>query len=345
VLHFGGACLAWFAQAAYAEPLAVDPKWVQQRCMVRSISTEQFKACVQKLVEELPKLDPSKRELFGERYDPEEYVHCRLKLARNQTDCEPYILRRREWREYWPEKAVRPKWPEAPKESVYRKGMKPREYWEALCKAEAGEFVFKTADNVKSVYNVRPRGVATDYELSDRYVLEDPFTYTDVQRSHKPEEYFVQPYLGSYLAYEIRDPDATTRFLRYFRSDKPTGPPYQTGFEGRWVRVPYLVDKVLVDSVSSRHGITWRGITRPRDREYGIAGGEFLIVDLATGDILGIRRGFALSGSVPNKATGFWWMSAERCPTYSGSAPNMAFVRRVLRPIADVNAGIKPLGQ
>ncbi len=39
--------------------------------------------------------------------------------------------------------------------------------------------------------------------------------------------------------------------------------------------------------------MTWRGIRRPHDREMGIAGGELIVLDLETNEVLGVRRGYA----------------------------------------------------
>ena len=33
----------------------------------------------------------------------------------------------------------------------------------------------------------------------------------------------------------------------------------------------------------------WRGITRPHDREMGIAGGELIVLDLQTNEVLGVQ--------------------------------------------------------
>jgi hypothetical protein len=331
---------------AAAQAIDVKESWLKRDCRDKGrsdhpTSSVEFEACLRKLIEPLPPLDKNRRELFGEQYDPAKYVECRTKAGnRTNSACNVYILRRREWPEYWPDGAKRIKWPDAPKQSVYRPGMKPKEYWEALCKAEAGEFIFVVVDAVEAVYNVRPRGAATDHELADRFVMEDPFTYTDVLASGKPQDYFIQPFLGTYRVFEMHDP-ALSGFSRFLRSTTAAGPPYQTAKDGRWLRVPYVVSRTFTPSVSAKFAYTWRGIVRPRDRELGIAGGELAITNLATGEILGLRRGFALSGRVPNSATGFWWISARRCPATNGVSSNIAFIRHVLRPIPGINDNVK----
>src|SRR6185295_4722046 len=68
------------------------------------LSGAAFEACLRKKIENLPPLDRNRRELFGERYDPQQYVKCRLQpTGRNNSACDVYILRRQTWPEYWPE--------------------------------------------------------------------------------------------------------------------------------------------------------------------------------------------------------------------------------------------------
>jgi hypothetical protein len=94
-----------------------------------------FKLCMARFLEPI---DPTRREWFGELYDPKKYVDCVTKEPMD-TACDRYQLRRRPEPEYWPG-GIKPvlKLPEAPKQNVYRKGMTSREYFDALCKAEAG---------------------------------------------------------------------------------------------------------------------------------------------------------------------------------------------------------------
>ena len=65
-----------------------------------------------------------------------------------------------------------------PEDSGYKLGMTSQEYFEHLCKTEAGEFIFKTAENVEGIMQMRPRAEATDYMLQHLYALEDPYGET-----------------------------------------------------------------------------------------------------------------------------------------------------------------------
>jgi hypothetical protein len=98
--------------------------------------------------------------------------------------------------------------------------------------------------------------------------------------------------------------------------------------------------KKQIDSTrKSRYGFTWRGITRPHDRELGIAGGELILLDLETNEVLGVRRGFVRTGQVRNNLTGVWWLTGQACPSYGYRGGRDRdfdfaywFIGKVLRP-------------
>jgi hypothetical protein len=239
-----------------------------------------------------------------------------------------------------------------PKE-VHRAGMTSEEYFKALCDAEAGEFIFKTVENVEGIFQMRPRQRATDDMLEHLYALEDPYGYFGVGQD--PKNYLVQPYLGRYSFVEtitLPPPQVSgqhKQYIRYYRDPLATpGKWYQTAREGRFVRVPYLVASAEEDSKRSQYGFTWRGISRPHDRDFGISGGELIILDLRTNDVLAFRRGYARSGQIKNNLTGIWWMVAEKCPQTSTiirggqqEKPDSWFIYDVLKPRADINANIE----
>ena len=56
--------------------------------------------------------------------------------------------------------------------------MTPEEYFQHLCKAEAGEVDLQDRQNVEGMYMMRPRREAMDDELQHLYALEDPYGHT-----------------------------------------------------------------------------------------------------------------------------------------------------------------------
>jgi len=225
-----------------------------------------------------------------------------------------------------------------PDDSGYKPGMTPEQYFDHLCKTEAGEFIYKTVENVEGLYLMRTRKMASDDEMQHLYALEAP--YIEVHGEHEsPGEYFVQPHLGKYQFMETHTPEygrsvGEYKYWRYYRDENAhPGKDYQTALNGRFVRVPYVVAEKGIQSLSSTFGVTWRGITRPHDRENGIAGSELIILDLETHEVLAVRRGFKRTGGVKN-LTGVWWLGGQICPTMKGR-PDHWFIRDVLKPAAE----------
>jgi len=214
----------------------------------------------------------------------------------------------------------------------YKPGMTPQEYFEHLCKTEAGEFIFKTVENVEGIYQMRPREETTDNYLQHLYALEDPYGATK-----HPEEYFIQPAIGKYQFLEVLitqdvGSHANGKYLRYYRDEKAhPGREYQTAINGRAVRVPYIVAQQNVSTLQSRYGYTWRGITRPHDREMGIAGAELIVLDLETKEVLAVRRDFVRSGD-GRYMTGVWWLTSQKC-SKGGIKPQHQFIYEVLKPL------------
>ena len=171
-----------------------------------------------------------------------------------------------------------------PRDSGYRPGMTSQQYFEHLCKTEAGEFIYKTVEKVEGLFMMRSRKRATDYELEHLYALEDPFGEIGGEH-HSPAEYFVQPHIGRYRFLELPAGDevhqGTKRYRRFFRDKNAiSGKDYQTVIDGKAVFVPYIVGELETKTISSKYGFTWRGIARRQGRDLGIAGSELIVLDL-----------------------------------------------------------------
>lgn len=223
-----------------------------------------------------------------------------------------------------------------PEDSGYKPVMTSEQYFEHLCKTEAGEFIYKTVENVEGFYLMRPRKSPSDNEMEHLYGLEAP--YIEVHGEYNsPEEYFVQPHMGKYQFLEVplamlKD---TSSYRRYYRDDNAhPGKQYQTAINGLGVFVPYVVADTQTETLKSKYGVTWRGITRPHDREFGIAGSELIILGLETNEVLAVRRGFKRTGGVRNNSTGIWWLAGQTCPKLS-KKPDHWFIREVLKPTSE----------
>src|SRR5262245_9826324 len=97
-------------------------------------------------------------------------------------------------------------------------------------------------------------------------------------------------------------------------------------------RVPYIVELKQVLELKSRYGFPWWGIKRTHDRELGIVGGELILLDRQTNEVLAIRRGYIRSGDVRNNLTGVWWLGGYVCPKHGHNTVYMSdFISKVLK--------------
>lgn len=226
-----------------------------------------------------------------------------------------------------------------PEDSGYKPGMTPQEYFNHLCKTEAGEFIYKTVENVEGLYMMRPRTEAVDYEQEHLYTLEDPYGHTNGEATGI-EFLFVEP--NRYQFFEMalmkdRKLRMGNQFLDPSYLNMPEAKARYERYSGYDAHKTKKMIKEFDTTLRSRYGFTWRGITRPHDRELGIAGGELIVLDLQTNEVLGVRRGYIRSGGMKN-LTGIWWLTGRTCPEYNYRHRNKDFdfsywfVGKVLKP-------------
>ena len=295
-----------------------------------------LKKCIRVDAALLPPIDPNKRDHFGQHYDPVKYYECRqTHTSRNDAECWKFRYRRNEYDPVWPYPDVPPiQWPEAPEDSGYRWWMSSESYFEHLCEAEAGKFVYRRVRNVESVYQIRPRREAGDGALKDRYIIEDPYHQTDGE-ARLPGGAFVGPTLYKFIETSMIEPHLDDWELDKVHSsmlDKPKPGDKYIRYFGYDHKTRRTMQKTFVKKLESRYGYVWRGIKRPHDRKNGIAGGELAVVDLKTNEILGLWRGFLRSGARSKGKV--LWLPAQPCPKIPGpySSEIYKFVSRVLIP-------------
>lgn len=204
---------------------------------------------------------------------------------------------------------------------------KPRvavQYFFHLCDTEAGEWIFKTVRDVEGLYFARPQGGFPKDAggfMTDPHGPESPWIQRMLWlRDEKPlsqAAWFVYPALYNYHFVEqphrdvqwqadIREP--YVRLFGYTRGYfvKPGQ------FASNWNEITPM-QAVGIPHLSARYGYTWRGLRRERDREFGIAGGEVLIYDLETREVLAVRRQFLIAGKNARGEGEAMWEIAARC--------------------------------
>lgn len=223
-------------------------------------------------------------------------------------------------------------------------------YFDHLCSTEAGEWIVKTVKDVEGLYFARPQAPPSSDLIADPYGPEMPW----IQR--------VFVLQGNSLRWSVRwliePPNYNYRFVEQPRRDVK----WQAGIREPYIRLFGLTREVFVGPghvvaalndktpmqvtgiarVTARYGYTWRGIRRERDREHSIAGGEMLIYDRETKEVLAVRRQFLIASSVSRTRERAAWEIAARCPQLParlGSAEFSQFAFDVLRTIKPSRTG------
>lgn len=170
--------------------------------------------------------------------------------------------------------------------------------------------------------------------MDDRYVMEDPYGHTRWEANAAPTAFIGPPW----------------RLYRYFEratvsNGKQVALERHSGFrewrdENKQLRrIPMKVETVT--KISAEYGYTWRGISREKDRDNGIAGGETVVVNLRSGEILALHRGFVFAETGDRLYPINFESRATCVSTSTGKAEYKSpdttyrFLSKVLRPILD----------
>jgi len=196
------------------------------------------------------------------------------------------------------------------------------QYFSHLCANEAGEWVFKTVKDVKGLYFARPQGAPSSEMLRDPYGPEMPWIQRifvlQGDRAHDWGTWFIQPPISNYkfveqprrdVRWQASIEEPFVRLHGYTR--KPTldqnGKPTIYFSDA----APMKVDGIAQPTAT--YGYTWRGIVRAQDRANGIGGGELIIYDLRTKEVLAVRRQFLVTGRNPRGRGDAAWEVAASC--------------------------------
>jgi hypothetical protein len=221
------------------------------------------------------------------------------------------------------------KWTPFDFNAAYRKSWIPGnptvaiQYFKHLCSTEAGEWIFRKADNVEGLYFARPQGEPTSDLMADPYGPEMPWIQRrfmlQADTLHDQGTAFIQPPLYNYRF--VEQPHRPVEW------QKSTTAPYVRlfGYTRERARdqsgrlTVHLIQRepmqfVGIPAPTARYGYTWRGIKRARDRENGIAGGELLIYVLQTKEVLAVRRQFLITRRNPRSEGKATWEIAASCP-------------------------------
>ncbi len=219
------------------------------------------------------------------------------------------------------------------------------QYFKHLCGTEAGFYLFKAVEGVEGLYQMRPRPKYSDTPLDfDPYALEGPIGTGWGSDDDNDNNYgswgYIQPMWGVYrfLEQPLRgQPGKVFRLVRGVNDDPPDrySNGIQAGVRSGYFTMPWIV-VMEEDSVrQARYALTWRGLKREQDRDYAIAGGEYIILDLETGEILAVWRQFKQSGRSKRTPSRIWWGNARECQKSKWTDDQ--FVKAVLHKKLGIN--------
>ena len=219
-----------------------------------------------------------------------------------------------------------------PKE-VYKSGLSSEEYFNALCKEEAGEWVFRRVENVRQIRFERPfRKFPQGYQ-SIAYYSSEPSELA----YQEPENYFVKPPLGkySYLAHRLTSPDTQRNQPSRYRVVERVTPNGNQGLSaGSVSSQSFTFQSSETTEPKGDYGVVWRGVKRNAAfAEHAIEGHEVIVFDISSKQAFAIRRvffQFFQESSGPRQDPRFAY--ARACPQKLPSLGAQAFVESVLIP-------------
>lgn len=208
------------------------------------------------------------------------------------------------------------------------------QYFNHLCDNEAGEWIFRRAENVEGLYFARPQGMPGGGMMTDPYGPEAPWVQrmpgvVDDNAERQGTMFVSPPYLmfrfveqpRRYLNWmnrpvvwqaHIKEP-----YIRLFGyTTQPDMNPDGTPAQSRRPKDPMQV--IGISKPSARYAYSWRGLLREKDREHGIAGGELIIYERESTEVIAVRRNFLISSKNPRGPEKTMWEVGATCPKVRG---------------------------
>ncbi|MDF3031680.1 MAG: exported protein of unknown function [Moraxellaceae bacterium] len=194
-------------------------------------------------------------------------------------------------------------------------------YFLHLCKTEAGEWTSRTVDRVEGVYFARPENVPGDDFLGSVYAPEAPWIQRNFQLMGDGEDnrgrFFVDPPFRLYKF--VEEPKRLVKWQRDIEEDYIRMYGYTSAHFVKSGHVVAALNQLTPMQVigiaepTANYAMSWRGIRRPRDREFNIAGGELIIYDRITREVISASRTFQIAKRDMTRKHGAVWMTAPTC--------------------------------
>ncbi|WP_415903891.1 hypothetical protein ACMXYW_09625 [Neptuniibacter sp. QD48_55] len=166
------------------------------------------------------------------------------------------------------------------------RGEQAYQYFKHKCETEAGEFIYRTVDDVEGLYQMRLRD-PRDYFDRMRYgdIPEDPYGHTNLE-AQKPWVLFVRNPSGRYQFLETKKPpimrgyELNIKYLKFAKKTVFTGQEY---WRYELIDQPYINSgspiyrqAIQIDVLKSKYGFTWKEVGDEKDKAFGVWGGEIM---------------------------------------------------------------------
>lgn len=210
------------------------------------------------------------------------------------------------------------------------------------CK-KAGEFIYKTADNVEGflLMKVRPK----ENNFGEQFMMDDPYgegwgngeAQIGPFLHAKDERGFVDSEaVGGHRHVDIIDPMNGKRYRYTGRLDQPS---LRDQRYAEWARV-FILDKTLAPAAAPRYGLAYDDISTRENREYWIAGSALRVIDLQTNEVLAERIGYMMDpgqGGLGQGGSHPAWDRARdhACPANPSVHRTRNFVEKAIKPIQE----------
>lgn len=198
----------------------------------------------------------------------------------------------------------------------YRFGMGAAGYFKELCEKDAGDFVFRTVDGVEGIKIMRPYPQKSLPLWSEMTASTQLALWETTARSLAEKAY-------SYVdAVEFENPihSETTQLVHYSLDVAlPKRPPN------------FGVTRSPIKVSQAHYGLTFRAVSLPQEaNENGIKGGELIVMDNFTKEILAFRRTFTLMHFVNRQSPEM--VSGTICMNVPYQKSGYQFISEILKP-------------
>ena len=190
------------------------------------------------------------------------------------------------------------------------------------CK-KAGEFIYRTAENVEGIFilKLRPK----DINYRDQYKMDDPYGsdtggigyIENFLRGRDAKQSLVDQngVKNGYLYVDAIGPDDGKRYRYTSRMDEPwqRDKSYEEGY------MRFIADRVPAPDSAPRYGVTYDDISTREERDYWIAGSSLRVIDLKTNEVMAERIGYMFDPGQGSDSGGRSpWLSAASyaCPIF-----------------------------